>query len=611
VVCEVTEMFMASQGGTWFVNGGEGSKGEGLSRFLGAQFLLANNLSVAEASNFQVLPYWLYGDRPNWVDNNSDDHDPGPETGCTTCFIYYLHDQLGFNINDIIAAGATGPIVAEVSTLADVYTKLTGRTDAWNSFFDLVQLHFPPGQGYAPAGDSLFPVPDLAGIRSGVSLLAGSSIVAGDSFGDGLINLTAEAKAEVYVTLISGFPTVLSVPSPVTVPVGAYGVAVPVQARPITGPLIHVPIFAKYADTQIIGSIAVEPRPSVIAGWVKDTAMQPIVDAALLFTAAAPITPETGDSMQLATDANGQYQTPDIAPQSYQVTAIQSGYAPAQAGVTVGLGVPVTILNFVLAPPEPFTVKGFVESQNGKLLQGVSVTLEPTGLQATTDVSGVFVITGMPPDLYSGDYTLTAALAGFMSRSVTFTIPNGATVIERLVIAQLGSLSGTITNAADGAPISGATATAGPVSGTSGPDGAYSLASLDPGDTDVAASAAGFDPANAQVWIAPGGNVVKDIVMTPASAVVFGTVFGTVLQDAIPLANATVTVAGVSVAHTDRTGSYTISHVPAGEHEVTVSAERYRPATVSIQFTPQQAVREDFGLFPLHEPRPVGDLPNN
>jgi len=404
---------------------------------------------------------------------------------------------------------------------------------------------------------------------------------------------------------------VLTVPSPVTVPVGAYGVDVWVQAQAITGPLIHVPIFAKYAGTQIIGSIAVEPRPSVISGWVKDSAMQPIADATLLFTAAAPITPETGDSMQLSTGGDGTYKTPAVAPQFYQVTAIQDGYAPAQAGVTVYLGVPVTILNFVLVPPEPFTVKGIVLSQAGKLLKGVTVTLEPTGLQAATDVSGVFVITGMPPDLYYGDYTLTAALAGYQPRTVTFTIPNGATVIERLVIAQLGSLSGTITNAADGATIAGATITAGTISGVSATDGTYSLAGLDPGDTDVAVSAPGFDPASAQVWIVPGENVVHDIVMTAASAAVFGTVFGTVLQDAIPLANATVTVAGVSVAHTDRTGSYTIAHVPAGQHEVTVSAERYRPATVSIQFTPQQAVREDFGLFPLHEPRPVGDLPNN
>jgi kumamolisin len=347
---------------------------------------------------------------------------------------------------------------------------------------------------------------------------------------------------------------------------------------------------------------------TVIAGRVTDTALQPIKDATLLFSAAAPITPTTGDSMQLSTDANGQYQTPDIPPQFYQVTAIQDGFANAQAGVTVSLGVPVTTLNFVLVPPEPFTVKGIVWSQAGKALKGVTVTLEPAGLSATTDDSGVFAITGMP-DGYYGDYMLTAALAGFMPCSVTFTIPNGATVIERLVIAQLGSLSGTVTNAVGSAPIAGATVTAGTVSGASDPAGAYSLASLDPGDTSVAASAPGFDPAHSQVWIVPGADAIRDITMTPASAVVFGTV--ALQDDSTPLANATVVVAGLGAAHTDHTGSYTISHVPAGNYDVTASADRCRPATVSIQVMAQHAVREDFGLFPLHEPKPIGDLPNN
>jgi protocatechuate 3,4-dioxygenase beta subunit len=607
VVCEVTEMFMASQGGTWYVSGvDEGSKGEGLSRFLGVQFVLANNLSVAELSDFQVLPAWLDSDRKNWVDNNSDINKAGPETGCTTCFIYYLHDQLGYSINEIISAGGSA------STLADVYTNLTGTTGAWNSFFDLVQAHFPPGHGYSPAGDSLFPVPDLAGIRSGVGLLAGSSIDAGAGFGDGFITLTTQPKAEVYVTLISGFPTVLTVPDVVTVPVGAYGADVWVQAQPITGPLIHVPIFAKYADTQIIGSIAVEPQPSVISGLVTDGAMQPIADATLLFTAAAPITPETGDSMQLPTATDGTYLTPTVAPQLYQVTAMQSGYANAQAGVTVELGVPVTKLNFVLLPPEPFTVKGFVESQNGKLLQGVTVTLEPTGLQATTtDAHGVFVLTGMP-DGYTGDYQLTATLPGYQPHTVTFTIPNGATITEILVLFQLGTLTGSVTRAAGGAPIVGATITAGPVSATSAADGTYTLVGLDPGDTSITAAAAGYDPAHAQAWITPGGHTTRNITMTPASAAVYGTVTGTPAgtQD-LPLANATVAVAGVGVAHTDHTGSYTITPVPTGTHQVTATAARCRPATVSIQVFPQQAVREDFDLFPLHEPRPVGDLPNN
>jgi hypothetical protein len=618
VVSEVTEMFMASQGTGWFEStsvfsgADEGSKGEGLSRFLSVQFLLANNLlqtinnpgylqTGVPPPNHQVLQNWLNSPRVNYVDNNPDDNNPDATTGCTTCFIYYLHNQLGFSANAIIAAGA--------STLADVYTNLTGRTDAWNAFSTLVNEHFPPIVSglpftYHPVGDNLFPIPDLVDISSGLQLMSGSTINAPVFF-----TMSGIVAAEVTVQLSSGIPAVLTLPSTVTVTPTTTLQEVQMQAQPVTGPLINVLVSAAYAGKMVMGSVAVLPRPSVISGRVTNTALQPINEAGVGFSAASPITPTTNDSLALETGADGRYQTPDIPPQLYQVTAAAEGYAPAQASVTVGLGVPVTTLNFALAPPEPFTVKGIVWSQIGKALQGVKVTLDPPWLQATTDHSGIYVITGMPPDLYDGDYMLTATLAGYMPRSVTFTIPNGATVIKEIVIAQLGSLSGTVINAADGKPIPGATVTTGTASGVSDLTGTYSLAALDPGATDVTVSAPSFDPAQSQVWIVSGGHVVKDITMTPASAVVFGTVAA---QDAgVPLANATVIVAGVGMAHTDHTGSFTISDVPAGHYEVTASAFGFRPAAVSIQVMPHVAVREDFGLFPLHEPKPVGDLPNS
>lgn len=44
LVTEMVEQFMRSQNKGWYGQGTEGSQGEGLSRFLGAQFLLANGL---------------------------------------------------------------------------------------------------------------------------------------------------------------------------------------------------------------------------------------------------------------------------------------------------------------------------------------------------------------------------------------------------------------------------------------------------------------------------------------------------------------------------------------------------------------------------------------
>jgi hypothetical protein len=141
LVSEVTEMFMESQNAGWheqssfFSGADEGSMGEGLSRFLGVQFQIANGLGSVPPSGFGVTRLWLNGGRPDFVDNDPDDNKPDPTTGCTTCFLYYLHDQLGKGIQSIVGAGA--------SNLAGVYHNLTGQPNAWNTFISLVNSHYP------------------------------------------------------------------------------------------------------------------------------------------------------------------------------------------------------------------------------------------------------------------------------------------------------------------------------------------------------------------------------------------------------------------------------------------------------------------------------------
>src|SRR6202011_4627683 len=88
LVSEVTEMFMLAQNRGWFDPGGsnEGSNGEGLSRFLASQFLIATGLGVS-MPGFQLAPSWLNSTRPDWV-NNVDVYDHGidPKTGCCILF---------------------------------------------------------------------------------------------------------------------------------------------------------------------------------------------------------------------------------------------------------------------------------------------------------------------------------------------------------------------------------------------------------------------------------------------------------------------------------------------------------------------------------------------
>jgi hypothetical protein len=164
LVSEIVEVFMRAQGRNWYGDGNEGSEGEGLSRFLGAQFLAQNKLGKPPA-NFTVSNIWLRSDRPDFV-NNTDpgDHDPDVKSGCSTLFLYYLNAQLGHSVERIVSAGA--------KNLGGVYHVLTGtQIDPFPRFKRLLD-HYFPGRAEIHAGNLDNPFPLFNTARG--ALLAGS-----------------------------------------------------------------------------------------------------------------------------------------------------------------------------------------------------------------------------------------------------------------------------------------------------------------------------------------------------------------------------------------------------------------------------------------------------
>ena len=137
IIAEVVEIFMLAQNIGWFQGGNEGSKGEGLSRFLSGQFLVKNGfLSVGMDADYAVADLWLNSTRQDFVNNAPDDNGYDATNGCTTLFIYYLFTQLGYSINQIVAAGS--------STLTGVYKNLTGNSsDPFPLFKSILDLWFP------------------------------------------------------------------------------------------------------------------------------------------------------------------------------------------------------------------------------------------------------------------------------------------------------------------------------------------------------------------------------------------------------------------------------------------------------------------------------------
>ncbi|HEY7572410.1 MAG TPA: hypothetical protein VH796_13670, partial [Nitrososphaeraceae archaeon] len=165
LIAEVTEIFMMTQNIGWFQGSNEGSKGEGLSRFLSSQFLVQNGfLSVGIDADYAVANLWLNSLRQDFVNYAPDDFGYNATNGCTTLFINYLFSQLRFSIDRIVGAGA--------ATLAGVYRNLTGDpADPFPRFKILLDSAFPSQTGSAVPGPN-FDNPWPLGHRSGGSAVS-------------------------------------------------------------------------------------------------------------------------------------------------------------------------------------------------------------------------------------------------------------------------------------------------------------------------------------------------------------------------------------------------------------------------------------------------------
>jgi hypothetical protein len=251
LVSEVTEMFMASQRREWFEptsvfsGADEGSMGESLSRFLGSQLLSSTGISQTIPFGFHVAGLWLNSPREDFVDVAPDDFMPDATTGCGTCFIFFLHNQLGFSIQEIVGAAAP--------TLAGVYNNLTGKKDGWPAFKSLIDLHYPSdGTTYSPPLDNVFAVADLAAFTAPPQ----ASWVVNVTPNDAWLSLSPAIPVDVKVTLSSDDAQIISLPPSVLVDSSAT-IPLDIHVQPDGFPGKVVNISASYAGKTLTAAIEV------------------------------------------------------------------------------------------------------------------------------------------------------------------------------------------------------------------------------------------------------------------------------------------------------------------------------------------------------------------
>jgi len=137
------------------------------------------------------------------------------------------------------------------------------------------------------------------------------------------------------------------------------------------------------------------------------------------------------------------------------------------------------------------TLSGRVTNAKTGAGVGTATVVVTGGPSTTADSSGTYAFS----NLSSGTFNVTASKTGYLSRTLTVTIPSGSGATLNIPIAAAGKIAGTVADAS-GAPLSGATVT---VSGgvvaitksfTTSSTGTYNTSWVPVGDYTVTARAA-------------------------------------------------------------------------------------------------------------------------
>ena len=324
------------------------------------------------------------------------------------------------------------------------------------------------------------------------------------------------------------------------------------------------------------------------------------------------------------TDAAGQYVINGLPATTYKVKASDDSltyvtefydnviFAGSATQLNVVAGSTVSGINFGLDPSG--TISGTVKDNTGTALAGIQVSAYDlaTGklYTATTDASGNYLIQGLPADDYQVQASGTSYPAVYYNDANPVTVAAGssATSID-IVLSQVGTISGTVTDATTGQPLANAwvwansTTTGSWVNAPTDENGYYIINNLAPDSYQVQVTAPvgyidefynnAIDENNATPVTVVGGADTPniDFALDPE-----GTISGTVTDSATgqPLANMNVYAYTGSDStgwywanstYTDENGQYVIHKLSSGAYKIYVGdsgdySGKYYPNTI-------------------------------
>ena len=227
----------------------------------------------------------------------------------------------------------------------------------------------------------------------------------------------------------------------------------------------------------------------------------------------------------------------------------------------------------------PGTVSGQVtDAKDGSAISGAQV--RDGTRTATTDATGKYTIANVPP----GTYQVVASKEGYETSFSTVSVLQATTAVANFSMSQIilpGSITGSVTDAKDGAAIVGATVSDGTRTATTDASGKYTITAVPPGTYQVTASKSGYQSSSLTVNVFSETTAVANFslsqILTPGS--ITGSV--TDAKDGSAISGAQVS-AGTRTVTTDASGKYTVANVPPGTYVVVASKAGYQNSSLTV-----------------------------
>ncbi|BCR06063.1 hypothetical protein DESUT3_31320 [Desulfuromonas versatilis] len=327
-----------------------------------------------------------------------------------------------------------------------------------------------------------------------------------------------------------------------------------------------------------------------IAGTIKDPSGQPLSGVSVAVSGAWTGSAVTGD--------DGNFMFTFVTPGEVTISASKAGYLTVTGGGTVFARTTLSFSPRMGNTPSQVTtgsiVGRVVENTTGRPLDSLpdeeGVTVRISGglsVEPDPDNGGYFQLQGLAPNTYQ----VTVGMNGFASHTFRVVVMPGVTIdlgTIRLSMSFAMTLTGKVTNASTGVPISGAEVAVMGTHLTARTDfaGTYVIADINYPEITIKAAATGYKPKSYIIGTAPWTQTM-DIALAPL--VTTGGLAGAVI-DALssqPLSGVSLSLAGdpsVS-ATTNSNGEFLFNTLQKDAQQIKLSLSGYAPLVLTANVT--------------------------